>query len=66
MHWTRSGVVFWHRIDSVMPAARVPQALVTALSTAISRVPEEAVRQTDSPLKFRQTSHSTVGIRNYL
>jgi hypothetical protein len=35
------------RIDSVIPEASVPQALLTALSMLASRVPEAAVRQTD-------------------
>ena len=45
---TLSGRVFWQRIDSLMPEARVPQALVTALSIASFRLPEAAVRQTRS------------------
>ncbi len=59
---TRSGFVFEQRIDSVMPAASVPQALETALSMLASLVSEAAVRQTVWFMKVMQTSHSCCAI----
>lgn len=59
---TRSGFVFEQRIDSVIPDASVPQALLTALSMLASLVPEAAVRQTDWFMKVMQTSHSCCAI----
>ena len=46
-----------------MPPANVPQALVTALSTAALRVPEAAFLQTVASANRTQTSHSTRAIR---